>query len=123
MRLLVVTAVEAERDAIRASAPLLDVAVVGVGMAAAAAGTATALSRGAYDAVVCAGIAGGFEGRASVADTVVATRSAAADLGADSPVGFIPLDQLGFGVSGYDCDPELHAALMRRLEDARTGEV
>jgi futalosine hydrolase len=123
MRLLLVTAVEAEREAVRAHSPHLDVAVVGVGMAAAAANTALALSRDAYDAVVCAGIAGGFEGRAEVADVVIATRSTAADLGADSPAGFISLDELGFGLSAFDCDPVLHAALMGVLDGARTGEV
>ncbi|HEY2672845.1 MAG TPA: hypothetical protein VGJ07_21060, partial [Rugosimonospora sp.] len=62
-RLLVVTAVDAERDALVAGAgQLIDVAVVGVGPASAAAATARLLATAAtpYGAVVSAGIGGGF---------------------------------------------------------------
>ncbi|MFI5494400.1 futalosine hydrolase [Actinoplanes sp. NPDC051859] len=91
-RLLVVTAVEAEAAAFRAGADptTVDVVPVGVGPAAAAAGTARLLAlaeaRGVpYRAVLSAGIAGGFVGRAEVGATVLATRSIAADLGAETP--------------------------------------
>ncbi len=96
MRLLIVTAVPAERDAVVAGG-LAEVHAVGVGVAAAAAGTARLLALGDYDAVLCAGIGGGFPGRVGPGGVVVGTVSIAADLGADSPDGFLPIDALGFG--------------------------
>jgi futalosine hydrolase len=130
MRLLVVTAVVAERDAVvrglcgARSAhehPLpggrvavrvgaADVLAAGVGPGAAAAGTAAALATGPYDLVVCTGIAGGFAPAAPVGSVVVADAIVAADLGAESPAppgspgspaGFIPITDLGFGTSQH----------------------
>lgn len=113
--LLVVTAVNAERDAVAGGlgagepgvlgpyealfGPGVTVMAGGVGPAASAAATATALSLapGGYALVVSAGIAGGFAGRAAVGEVVEATRIVAADLGAESPDGFLTLDALGFG--------------------------
>ena len=100
--ILVVTAVEAEADAVRRGVPAgspVEVHPVGVGPAAAAAGTAFLLARGGVAAVVSAGIAGGFVGRIAVGAIAVASRSVAADLGADGPDGFVPLDELGFGAT------------------------
>jgi futalosine hydrolase len=64
-RLLIVTAVAAEADAVRAGLTTSDIVVepVGVGPAAAAAGTARLLATGRYRAVISAGIAGGLPGR------------------------------------------------------------
>lgn len=130
-RLLVVTAVPAERDAVRAGlharAPV-EVVAVGVGPAAAAAGTARllALAQAAgtgYRAVVCAGIGGGFPGRVPVGGLALATRCVAADLGADSPGGFLGLDELGFGTATLLPDPALTAALATALPDAVAGDV
>jgi futalosine hydrolase len=113
MRLLVVTSVPAEAAAVRRGLSHEDsqvhIEVGGVGPAIAAASTARllALAEAAgdpYAAVVCAGIAGGFVDGAPVGSTVVATRAVAADLGSDSPDGFIPLAELGFGVSTVDGD-------------------
>lgn len=123
MKLLVVTAVEAERKAVLADNADLDVVAVGVGMAAAAAHTTLVLAKGGYDAVILAGIAGGFDGRADIGDIVVATRSVAGDLGADSPDGFITIDDLGFGQSAYETDNALRTALVTALAGARTGAV
>lgn len=102
--ILVVTAVEAEADAVRRGVPAgaaVEVVAVGVGVAAAAAGTAYLLSRPRQGptTVLSAGIAGGMVGRIQVGTIAVATRSVAADLGADGPDGFIPLDELGFGTT------------------------
>jgi futalosine hydrolase len=109
-RLLIVTAVDAEKDAILSTVDdRADVVAVGVGPAAAAAGTARLLAYNRYRAVVSAGIAGGFAGRVQVGGLVLADRSVAADLGADSPDGFLPLDRLGFGVTSLAADPELLA--------------
>jgi len=126
VRLLVVTAVEAERSAVaHRLANGADVLAVGVGLAAAAAGTARALAtaRAPYDLVLSAGIAGGFAGRADLGATVLARRSIAADLGADAPDGFLSLDELGFGSSTMDVDAEALAGLRRALPDAAVGDV
>lgn len=129
--LLVVTAVAAEADAVRAGLPPgADVSVVhaGVGCAAAAAATARLLARaeGAgrpYRAVLSVGIAGGIPGRVPVDGTVVGVRSIAADLGADSPDGFLGLDELGFGNTVVDCDDGLVEALRAELPTAVAGDI
>lgn len=126
MTLLVVTAVAAEAEAFARGLPAgVDVAVapVGVGPAAAAAGTARllALAGDRYRAVVSAGIAGGIG--LPPGATVLATRSVAADLGADSPEGFLSLDELGFGSAVAEVDPALLAALRAALPQAVLGEV
>ncbi|MFH8346752.1 futalosine hydrolase [Streptomyces sp. NPDC018045] len=155
-RVLVVTAVAAERDAVaagvaggdgaevvalpaggyplhrvRAAAPpadegtgvVLDVLAAGVGPAAAAAGTATALTAGIcgglrYDLVISAGIGGGFapgtdsdRPGAAVGSTVVADEIVAADLGAETPDGFVPVTALGFGTVVHTPPPDLVRAL------------
>ena len=120
--LLVVAAVAAERDAIAAGWPKA-VEIVGVGTAAAAAGTARLLATGRHRAVLCAGIGGGFGGRIGVGGTAIATASVAADLGADSPDGFIPLSVLGFGADTYPADAALFHALCDALPDAAAGPV
>jgi futalosine hydrolase len=117
-RLLVVTAVPAEGDALG-----IDAHAVGVGVAAAAAGTARLLSGGDYAAVVCVGIGGGFAHRISPGGTVIGTGSIAADLGADSPDGFIPLSELGFGPDRYPVDPALLDALRKALPGAVPGPI
>ncbi|WP_206110079.1 futalosine hydrolase [Paenibacillus albicereus] len=114
---LVVTAVEAERDAVvrgllkacpketcgEAEGPLRRVGryiVVagGVGPAAAAASTALAIAGGpALRHVVSAGIGGGFPGAAPIGSVVVATEIVSADLGAETAQGFACVDELGFG--------------------------
>jgi futalosine hydrolase len=136
-RLLIVTAVAAERDAVLAGlgdvrvlphplapdAAQVDVEVVGVGPARAAAGTALRLAQaqaaGApYQAVICAGIAGGLPGRAAIGEVVVATESVAADLGAETPDGFLSIDELGFGTGTLPAEPALFPS-----GGARTGTI
>lgn len=128
--ILVVTAVAAEADAVRAGADpaLMTVEPVGVGPAAAAAGTARllALAEAAgtpYRAVLSAGVAGGFPGHAEMGATVVGTRSVAADLGAETPDGFLPVEQLGFGTSVVDADPTLLRALASSLPGCVLGDI
>jgi futalosine hydrolase len=113
----------------------------GVGLAAAAAATATALSLGAtrrdtprgapddgdlwtgeaYDAVLSMGIGGGFDDRAAIGETVVATSSVACQLGADSPDGYLDFGELGLTdtVLPGTADVERLAARL----GARTGPV
>lgn len=135
MTLLIVTAVRAESDAVRAGldevtggADAVRVEPVGVGPAAAAARTARllALAEAAgtpYHGVISAGIGGGFTGRCGVGGTVLATRSIAADLGAESPDGFLSLDRLGFGDTVADADAALLTTLRGALPDALAGDV
>lgn len=104
------------------------VAAVGVGAAEAAAGTARllALAEAAgrpYASVISAGIGGGLPGRAVIGDTVIAVRSIAADLGADSADGYLPIEELGFGSSVVAADEGLSALLRESLPDALIGDV
>ena len=103
MAVLVITAVAAERDAIRSAltdVADVDVVVGGAGPASAAAGTSLALSRRRYELVLSAGIAGGFPplqpGDIAVADAIVF-----ADLGAETADGFVAVTELGFGTDTY----------------------
>ncbi|MEU4402267.1 futalosine hydrolase [Micromonospora orduensis] len=134
--LLVVTAVPAEADAVRAGLTDTTVTVTPVGVGPAVAGAATArlltLAEAAghpYRAVVSAGVAGGFVGRAAVGGTVLGSASIAADLGAESADGFIPVDELGMppallgGGSVVPADPTLLAALRTALPAATVGPV
>ncbi len=116
MSVLVVCAVEAERDAVvrnfgrRApvavgafSGVAVDTAAgelhafsVGVGPVAAAIGTASLLVAGPdYDLVVSAGIAGGFRGRVAIGDVVLADQATYADLGVATDEGFLHVREMG----------------------------
>ncbi|MFE0981239.1 futalosine hydrolase [Streptomyces rochei] len=120
VRVLVATAVPVERDAVaeafpgaRAQVPRPgitlhrpphgpDLLAAGVGPALAAASTAAALTAAALDGapyalVVSAGIGGGFAPHAPVGSLVVADEITAADLGAETADGFLPVTELGFG--------------------------
>jgi futalosine hydrolase len=144
-RILVVTAVAAERDAVISGLERggkddgqdeygepstggdagadterlgdTEVIAAGAGPAAAAAGTATALTAAAsagtpFSLVVSAGIAGGF-GQPPGA-VVVASSIVAADLGADTPDGFASVADLGFGRAEHRPPP----ALVRDVAEA-----
>lgn len=140
-RVLVVTAVAAERDAVaprgadvrtlpgsyalhhtpaHRSPDGVDVLAGGVGPAAVAAGTATALAHAAlaedpYGLVVSAGIGGGFP-PVPLGATVVADALVAADLGAQTADGGFA--ELGFGTTVHRPPQEL----VRAAADA-TGAV
>ncbi|MEV3967984.1 futalosine hydrolase [Streptomyces sp. NPDC050698] len=129
-RVLVATAVPVERDAVARGFPGdsgIEVITVGVGPALAAATTATALTTAAlkdepYALVVSAGIGGGFQPEAAVGSLVVADEIVAADLGAETEDGFVPVTELGFGTVRH----QPPADLVRRAAGAtgaRTGSV
>ncbi|MBY8871777.1 futalosine hydrolase [Micromonospora sp. PLK6-60] len=135
-RLLVVTAVPVEAEAVRAGLtdPTVTVRPVGVGPAVAAAATARLLTLAEaaghpFRAVLSAGVGGGFADRVPVGGTVLGTRSVAADLGAESPEGFIPVDELGMppewlgGGPSVDADAALLAELRQALPAAIVGAV
>ncbi|WP_407945214.1 futalosine hydrolase [Paenibacillus apii] len=118
---LIVTAVEAEAEAIRlglSGAAGFTVIAAGAGPAAAAAGTAAALAAGSYGCVVSAGIGGGFPGRAAVGSLVVASELIFADLGAETPEGFRSAADLGFGRVTYPADTSRAASLAAGLAAA-----
>lgn len=104
-----------------------DLLAAGVGPALAAASTAAALTGAAlagtpYDLVISTGIAGGFPPEAPIGSLVLADRITAADLGAETPDGFLPVTELGFGTVTHHPPP----ALVRRVASvigARTGTV
>jgi futalosine hydrolase len=121
----VATAVPAERDAVAQAFTGTfpgDVRAVGVGPARAAATTATALAGAPYDLVISAGIAGGFQPFAPVGSLVVADEITAADLGAETPDGFLPVTELGFGTVTHR-PPESLVRDVAAATGARTGAV
>ncbi|MFE0457403.1 futalosine hydrolase [Streptomyces sp. NPDC058914] len=149
--MLVATAVPAERDAVARAFPgparevrlpgatlfrtplatgaasPYDLLAAGVGPALAAASVAAALTAAAvtgapYDLVVSTGIAGGFAPDAPLGSLVVADEITAADLGAQTPDGFLPVTDLGFGTVTHHPP----ASLVRQVSTvtgARTGTV
>jgi futalosine hydrolase len=113
VELLVVCAVEAERAAVLAAGARADVVVGGVGPATAAAATSRALAARNYELVLSAGIGGGFTplgpGEVAVAASIVF-----ADLGVETPDGFVPVSELGFGSEQYAVEPKLAVELADR---------
>jgi futalosine hydrolase len=142
-RILVVTAVEAEARAVlgglevagtrrigpyggtvaQTAAGSITVVAGGVGPARSAACAGTALAVDRPDLVVSAGVAGGFADRAAPGDVVIADRVLHADLGADAPGGFAPLDPHLAGDTAYALDTDLVAAAASRTEAAVVGPV
>ncbi|MFE3633881.1 futalosine hydrolase [Streptomyces sp. NPDC059168] len=144
-RVLVATAVPAERDAVAGAFPGEAVAVrlpgaglvrvrgghdllaAGVGPALAAASTATALTAAAltgrpYDLVISAGIGGGFPPEAPLGSLVVADAITVADLGARTADGFLPVTELGFGTVTHR-PPESLVRGISRATGAHTGTI
>lgn len=121
-RVLIVTSVAVERHAILRGLkfhPRYNVIVGGVGAAAAAVRTARTLAASPdYCLVICAGIGGGFSGAAEVGSLVVASDIIAADLGAQTPVGFYSLDELGLGSVCIPADKALAAQVTTALHAA-----
>ncbi|MGW1204461.1 futalosine hydrolase [Streptomyces cyaneofuscatus] len=127
MRVLVVTAVPVERDAVTRAfggtpealavpgaelhrSGAFDVLAGGAGPAAAAAAAAFALASSTshpYGLVISSGIGGGFAPAAPLGSLVVASDIVAADLGAETPDGFLPVTALGFGRDRFVPPPAL----------------
>ncbi|WP_328943269.1 futalosine hydrolase [Streptomyces sp. NBC_00250] len=162
-RILIVTAVAAEADSVSAGLGLggpellplpgglvlrrhtdapgdrvrIDVLVGGVGPAAVAASTGTALAYASllgsenpptenprtenpggspYGLVVSAGIAGGFRPLAPLGSVVVSSAVVAADLGAETPDGYLAVDELGFGRSVHPVPEALTGRVAAALD-------
>ncbi|MGX1912537.1 futalosine hydrolase [Streptomyces phaeochromogenes] len=113
---------------------VFDLLAAGVGPAAAAAATAAALTAaalneqtdeqasGPYDLVVSTGIGGGFQPEAPVGSLVLADEITAADLGAETADGFVPVTELGFGAVTHR-PPESLVRAVADVTGARTGTV
>lgn len=126
--ILIMTAVDAERDAVirglHRSTPdvqcKFEVHLAGVGPASAAASTATILANSPFDLVISAGIGGGFKGHADIGSVVIADQVIAADLGAEHPEDiFISVDKLGFGSSVIPVHRELSKRFFDKLSIER----
>ncbi|USG64822.1 futalosine hydrolase [Brevibacillus ruminantium] len=121
-RILVMVSVPPERDAVLRGLGgdgRFDVRIGGVGAVAAAVSTAKILAtNAAYRLVICAGIAGGFVGRAEIGSLVVADEIIAADLGAETAEGFCSVDELGFGSARVQVDATLAARMTEKLQAA-----
>lgn len=110
-RILVMTAVSAERDAVLRGLhhhpEKIEVQLAGVGPIAAAANTTKFLATKEYDLVISAGIGGGFSGKAEVGTLVIADAIIAADLGVETPEGFRSLEALDLGSTQVSVDLSL----------------
>jgi len=112
-RILIVTSTAAEQSAILSGLPAhkkqkYTVIIGGVGCTAAAVHTTRALSSAMdYQFVINMGIGGGFSGKTDLATLVVSSHIVAADLGAETAVGFCSLDTLGLGSAHISIDPQL----------------
>ncbi|HEY9367348.1 futalosine hydrolase, partial [Streptomyces sp.] len=72
-----------------------------------------------YDLVVSAGIAGGFQPHAPLGAIVVSDTIVAADLGAQTPTGYLPVEELGFGRSVHRVPEALPGRIARALEGGK----
>jgi futalosine hydrolase len=118
-RVVVVTAVPAEADAVLAGIQPTESVAVGPyrgRWARTGAGDVIVLAGGV--GVLSTGVAGGFAGRAGVGDVVVAAEIVHADLGAESPTGFLSIADLGLGEAVTRLPEPLVAVVA-----ARTGGV
>ena len=130
MRVLVMTAVSAERDAVLRGLhgdARFDVLAAGVGSVVAAVRTTRAIAAAKYSLVISAGIGGGFPDKAEVGSIVVANEIIVADLGAETLEGFRSVDELGFGFTKIKIEASLVDRVTRALKVAKlsvnTGPV
>ena len=101
-RILIVTAVQAEADAIGRPSGTFVIAS-GIGRTnAAAATTAAVLTDGPFSWVMSAGVAGALpDSTLSIGDIVVANKCVYAEEGLESPDGFQNMDQMGFSLGNF----------------------
>ena len=94
----------------------VEVLEAGVGVVEAAAGTASAVTRTPYAAVVNAGIAGAFRGRARVAEAVIVAEERIADFGREDGGRLALPDDVWLTVSPKE---RLHDAMAERADEAK----
>ena len=115
--ILIVTAVDAEAQAI-GEIPGATVIAGGIGRAAAASATTRAiLQDGPFDAVINAGVAGALPGGGlEIGDVVVASSCVYAEEGVMTPWGFESIETLGFRLGDFDGNSvPVDAALLELL--------
>ncbi|MBC22322.1 MAG: futalosine hydrolase [Phycisphaerae bacterium] len=102
MRLLIVTAVEAEAEAV-GEIPNATVITSGIGRTNAAVATTEAiLQRGPFDAVINMGVAGALPGSPlQIGSVIVATSCIYVEEGQDHPDGFQELSQMGMSLGDF----------------------
>ncbi len=126
MRVLVVTSVPAEAEAIR-SHDGATVVVSGIGRTNAAAATAeTILQHGPFDAVLSAGVAGALPGGGlEVGEAVVASSCVYVEEGLVTPSGFSNMAAMGFSLGDFEGNAvPVDAQLLSRLAGHfRTGPI
>ncbi len=126
MRLLIVTSVQAEAEAI-GSIDDARLVVSGIGRTNAAAATTEAIIRdGPFGLVVCAGVAGVLpEGGLSIAETVVATACVYFEEGVMTPGGFENIAAMGFALGDFEGNvvPVDTEALSRLGDHFRRGPI
>jgi futalosine hydrolase len=116
-RLLIVTAVQQEADAIGFSDSAY-VVVGGIGRTNAAVTTTTAIhDEGPFDVVISAGVAGSLpEGELSIGDVVVASSCVYAEEGLITPEGFQDMSAMGFALGDFSGNSvPVDAMLLDRL--------
>jgi len=119
MRFLIVTSVEAEAKAIGEFADAL-VVVAGIGRTNAACATTEAiLTRGPFDGVVSAGIAGAMPGSGlALGDVVAATSCVYVEEGLSTADGFGDMRALGFPLGDFEGNTvPVDAGLLQRARD------
>ncbi len=126
MRVLVVTAVPAETDAIGSHD---DVKVVAGGIGrtnAAASTTESILKHGPFAAVISAGVAGALPGgKLAIGDTLVASACVYAEEGLVTPAGFVDMAAMGFSLGDFEGNivPVDDRLLSRLAGLFRTGPI
>ena len=125
-RILIVTAVQQEADAIGFSDSAYVVAG-GIGRTNAAVATTTAIhNEGSFDFVISAGVAGSLpNGNLSIGDVVVASSCVYMEEGLVTPDGFQDMDAMGFSLGDFTGNTvPVDATLLSRLgEIGITGSI
>lgn len=122
VKILIVTAVEKEKNAVEKSLKedsRFVTALCGFGPVEAGVRVTLEIMKHQPDLVINAGVAGGFPGRAAIGDVIIGTESILADLGAESARGFIGVEELGFGRSRWYND----SAEKAKLHHAKYGQI
>lgn len=126
MRLLIVTSVRAEADAIGSIRDAVLI-VSGIGRTNAAAATTEAIIRnGPFDLAINAGVAGALPaGGLSIAETVVATQCVYFEEGLLTPSGFEDIAAMGFALGDFPGNvvPVDKAALARLTDHLSCGPI
>lgn len=101
-KLLVITSVDQEADALGAM-PDVTVVVSGIGRTNAAAATTEAiLKRGPFDGVICAGIAGALpDSGLNIGNVIVASSCIYMEEGLATASGFVTMDSIGFALGDF----------------------